>query len=517
MMRKNNSGITLISLVITIILLLILATIGISSGISTVRSSRLTKFTTEMKLMQQKVNELYDSYTNNRTVNLAENEYTGTDIANIGNDISDVSEEQRNEVFSSSGSGITDTSGYKYYNVSIIDGLGIDGVDGEFFVNVAKRSVISVDGFEYEGNKYYTLEQLPEGLYNVEYNPQQVEGGPTFDVDYKEIGENKWRVTISNIQYDGYINKWNVKYQKEGNDFWNTSENMSFEISEQGIYKVKLFNEDVETSDENIRTIELLGDYIKEGLILHYDAINNIGEGDSKHSTSTTVWKDLSGNGNDGMLKNFDTTEESGWKDSFLKFDGVNDTVDTGLEGATTFTSDDNYTLEIVFNMNNVTATGSQYEKNDQGIIFGATDYCGYAIFWDTDSTDKYNLYVAHRYSDGYGNLGNNAMTSISKEITNINQMNSVSQIYNRTDNKLLMLLNSELVLRKSMIEDYAKEYDRAEYMGNIMINRTAYMSGTPRIVHSDMNVYSVRIYDRALTEEETKINQKIDMKRFEF
>ena len=85
MMRKNNSGITLISLVITIILLLILATIGISSGISTVRSSRLTKFTTEMKLMQQKVNELYDSYTNNRTVNLAGNEYTGTDIANIGN------------------------------------------------------------------------------------------------------------------------------------------------------------------------------------------------------------------------------------------------------------------------------------------------------------------------------------------------------------------------------------------------------------------------------------------------
>ena len=71
--------------------------------------------------------------------------------------------------------------------------------------------------------------------------------------------------------------------------------------------------------------------------------------------------------------------------------------------------------------------------------------------------------------------------------------------------------------LRKSMIEDYAKEYDRAEYMGNIMINRTAYISGNPRIVHSDMNVYSVRIYDRALTEEETKINQKIDMKRFEF
>lgn len=515
MMRENDSGITLISLVITIILLLILATIGISSGVSTVKSSQLTKFTTEMKVMQQKVNELYDSYTNNRVVNVAGNDYTGTDIANIGNDISDVSETQRNEVFSSSGSGITDTNGYRYYNITTIEGLGVDGVDREFFVNIAKRSVISVDGFEYEGNKYYTLEQLPDGLYNVEYTPQEVEG-PTFDVDYKEIGRNKWRVTISNVQYDGYIEKWNVKYQKEGNDFWNTSENMSFEITEQGIYKVKLFNESVETSDENVKTVELLGDYTKEGLILHYDAINNTGEGDSKHSTSTTVWKDLSGNGNDGVLKNFDTTEESGWKDSFLKFDGVNDTVDTGLEGATTFTSEDNYTLEIVFNMNKITSTGSKYEKLNQGIIFGATYYCGYAIYWQADSLDQYSLCVAHRYSDGHGIL-DNVMTGITKKITNITQMNSVSQIYNRADNKFSMLLNGELVLGQGMKEDYIKEYDMAEHMGNIMINRQSAMSGNPGMVYSDMNVYSVRIYDRALTEEQTKINQKIDMKRFNF
>lgn len=512
MMRKNNSGITLISLVITIILLLILATIGISSGISTVRSSKLTKFTTEIKIMQQKVNELYDSYTNNKTVNVAGNEYTGIDIANIGNDISNVSEAQRNEVFSSSGSGITDASGYRYYNASTIEGLGIHGVNGEFFINIKKRSVIAVEGFEHEGNKYYTLEQLPDGLYNVEYAPQQV-GDPIFDVDYKKIGENKWRVTVSNIQYEGYINKWNVKYQKEGNDFWNTSENMSFEISEQGIYKIKLFNEDIETSDKSIKTVELLGDYIKNGLIVHYDAINNTGEGDNNHSTSATVWKDLSGNGNDGTLKNFDKTEESGWKDSFLKFDGVNDTVDTGLEGATTFTSNDNYTLEIVFNMNNITAIGNQYEKADQGIILGATDYCGYAVYWKADSGDKYNLNVAHRYGD----ISNNPMVHISKEISNITQMNSVSQIYNRTNNKLLMLLNSELVLEKGMTEDYDKEYDRAEYMGNIMINRNSIMSGNSRGVYSDMNVYSVRIYDRALDEEEVKINQKIDMERFKF
>ena len=314
MMRKNNSGITLISLVITIILLLILATIGISSGISTVRSSRLTKFTTEMNLMQQKVNELYDSYTNNRTVNVAGNEYTGTDIANIGNDISDVSEEQRNEVFSASGAGITDTSGYRYYNASIIDGLGIDGVDGEFFVNVAKRSVISVDGFEYEGNKYYTLEQLPEGLYNVEYNPQQVEGEPTFDVNYEKIGNDKYEISISNIQYEGYINKWYAKYKEEQDENWKTSENLNFTVDQMGTYQIKLYNGDIETTDEKVKTIKVTDSYVEDGMVLYLDGINNTGEGDSKHSTSTTVWKDLSGNGNDAILQNISQgDEESGW------------------------------------------------------------------------------------------------------------------------------------------------------------------------------------------------------------
>ncbi len=39
------------------------------------------------------------------------------------------------------------------------------------------------------------------------------------------------------------------------------------------------------------------------------------------------VWKDLSGNGNDGELMNFDFTEDSGWVDGGLKFDGVDDYI----------------------------------------------------------------------------------------------------------------------------------------------------------------------------------------------
>ena len=65
-------------------------------------------------------------------------------------------------------------------------------------------------------------------------------------------------------------------------------------------------------------------EYNKTGLVLWYDGINNIGTGNT--DSNSTTWKDLVGN-NDGTLLNFDNTDESGWKNNGLLFDGTNDKV----------------------------------------------------------------------------------------------------------------------------------------------------------------------------------------------
>ena len=252
-MKKNNSGITLVSLVITVIVLLILSSIAVYSGVSTIRSARLTKFTTELKMMQQKVNELYDSYINNKSVTVNGVEYVGTDIQNIGEDPEGLFNSNRlEEVFSAEGSGITDRTGYMYYDMEILQALGLENMEYEFFVNVATRSVVSIEGFNDYGTRYYTLAQVPNGLYNVDYNPST--GKPTFDVQYEYLSDSKWQITISNIQYDGYINKWNVKYQIDGQNYWNTSEDLSFIVNEKGIYNIYIENGDV-TSDEKEKAL----------------------------------------------------------------------------------------------------------------------------------------------------------------------------------------------------------------------------------------------------------------------
>ena len=79
-MKKNEKGVTLIALTVTIIVLIILASVGVTSGISTINSSKLTKFTSEMKTMQVNVNELYHSWKIGEKVTLGNTEYIGEEI-----------------------------------------------------------------------------------------------------------------------------------------------------------------------------------------------------------------------------------------------------------------------------------------------------------------------------------------------------------------------------------------------------------------------------------------------------
>ena len=62
MKRIDDKGITLISLVTTIVILVILASIATYSGIGVIKQTQFTKFSTQLKMMQTQVNELYDKY-----------------------------------------------------------------------------------------------------------------------------------------------------------------------------------------------------------------------------------------------------------------------------------------------------------------------------------------------------------------------------------------------------------------------------------------------------------------------
>ena len=80
--------------------------------------------------------------------------------------------------------------------------------------------------------------------------------------------------------------------------------------------------------------------YVTDGLVLHYDAINNTGEG---HSDTTSTWKDLSGNGNDGSITG------GTWQSNALRFTSSNE--NNGVETSSNFPIDFSNTFNIVFKL----------------------------------------------------------------------------------------------------------------------------------------------------------------------
>ena len=279
---KSKKGITLVSLVVTIAVLIILASIATYSGVNVIKESKLNKFIAEMKIMQTEVNNLYDRYSSGEV-----------SVLEIGKEL----DSEANNVFTESSSGITDSSGYRYYDRETIESLGIEGVEEEFYVNVEKRSVISRLGIEYEGEKYYTLEQLPNGLYNVEYENKNT-GKLTFKLSCDNWTNGRSNIKITDIEYSGgYIEKWEVKYRLKDQEYWSTSEDFSFFVDTPGMYTVKIANGEVESEEKQIEAVRANAPEMLEGMT---ETTFKLPEGNNKGETikigntgfNTNIWYD---------------------------------------------------------------------------------------------------------------------------------------------------------------------------------------------------------------------------------
>lgn len=243
---KNSKGITLVALIITIIILIILASVGTYSGIGVIKSSKFTKFQTELKIMQTKTNEWYDEYKDDVDNSRMISELGATET--LPNDAS----------IAFLGAGKTNDGGYLFFSEDTIENLDLDEISEEFLINIKKREVISYKGFEYEGTKYYTLEQIPNSLYNVEHHLSDEQ--PDFDLDYDFLENGKYKITISNINYSGNVNKWNVQFKKQDSDTWNQSKNYSFNVDTPGIYDIKIANNEYES---NVKQLDIVNIYSK--------------------------------------------------------------------------------------------------------------------------------------------------------------------------------------------------------------------------------------------------------------
>ena len=259
--NKEEKGITLIALIITIIVLIILASITTYSGISSIKSSKFLEFRSELEMMQTQVDYLNEEYT--RLENNGEDGEAY--IQSKGKDLTYSAEEQE----SFDGAGVTDKTNYRYYDKASVDDLGLTGLQYEFLVSVKDRKVIAIGGLEYEGTKYYTLDQIRESpeVGNLE------RGNVTVDnIDYEHIEDAKYKITVTNIQCSKYVTKYTIQYRSvDSADTYSTlgklitDKDFSFEVDIEGTYEILITDAAGKTFSQNITVRRYIVKYDANG------------------------------------------------------------------------------------------------------------------------------------------------------------------------------------------------------------------------------------------------------------
>ena len=236
---------------------------------------------------------------------------------------------------------------------------------------------------------------------------------------------------------------------------------------------------------------ETYNGYIQDNLVLWYDGYAST----YTHAYNSTTWQDLSGTGNNA------TVSGATWYDKYLSFDGVNDTVLSNVLTSTLLPAESNRTLEIILKINSVPYSGT---NGNSGVLFGGARYGGMAIFWNTNTAGKVNI-------RGYTRTTSETTANFDffDYPTNILYLTYVND---STSNLVKTYLNGKFIGSKPSV---LGSYTNSSSIGNVGINKAQVATSSYTASYANMNVYSARIYTKALTEDEILHNYLYDVEKF--
>lgn len=480
MKKTKENGITLVTLVITIIVLLMLTSIGTTEGISTINMAKFNQFKNELQMLQTKVNDLNQENKTDIGIELTTTQQNILNIEEVYNIIyKNRTDEEKTDVRDS----------FKYLTSNDIkEELGLEGIKRDYLISIKYRYVVSCYGIEYKGQTYYMIEQIGNGLYNVEYKDKNSKIRK-FDVN-AEIDKDKWKITVSNIQYDGYVSNWQVKYKIAGDEYWKTSDQLEFYVEKAGSYIINVVHGD--EIDLGKETLDISPKYAETNLVLNYDAINNIS--DDEHSSDTTVWKDLSEKKNDAQITG------ATWGENYLSFDGLDDFAVT--------TSDIDYMDSCAITLQFVLVGGLENDVT-QMILESSenfdTNNIGYGILYSDYSTNNLSTIV-------HSNNDYNAKTTEDSIIDedDINVFTVVINNYNEYNSFIKIYKNGELLELKK-VNNY--EYDLSNTKFENYKMYIASRAGNSYF--SKMKLGALRVYNRELNKNEINDSYELDSRRF--
>jgi len=234
--------------------------------------------------------------------------------------------------------------------------------------------------------------------------------------------------------------------------------------------------------------------YDQNGLILHYDGIENTSNG---HSNTATTWYDLSGN------KNNATITEANWQ---------NNNFNLTVNNYATFTQN---SITKKINESECAVTYSFVIEASSSIIENSSISGNRIVFGDINTYAAFGF-----YNTGYAIVSCKPTNPLTNEIKvfkltkfNVNSKNKIDIVYDKDNNSEIVSLyvngNKEDKANgatDSLLYNYWSWGDNKNYIGRRS-------TGT----EFEGNLYNFMVYNKALSQDEVIANYKFDKSRFGF
>lgn len=154
-MNKNSKGITLVSLVITIIILMLITSVTVYTGTNVIKQVTLQNVNTDMMLIKAKVKTMEEQAKFNKD----NSNYKGTPLIDVHDNkkIDKLVDEET----------VEDITKYYLLSKEDLNSMGLEKIDiaDGYLVNYESEEIIYVRGLKKDDNMYYKLSDIKDLKY----------------------------------------------------------------------------------------------------------------------------------------------------------------------------------------------------------------------------------------------------------------------------------------------------------------------------------------------------------------
>ena len=237
---SNDKGITLIALVVTIVVMLIIASVSIYNGMESFNNTRLKGFKMNLEIIQKRVDDI--AATNESYVDSDGNVVY---LKNQGTEYGSLTTEQKTKLKDITGlnDGDATLESFRYFTSEQLDSIfGLSEIEYNVFIHFDSRMVIAEDGIEINGTIHYMLENnVFFSTYDKNKNKpvlKSEENGGPLTATIMKYSTDKYKIKVTpqytaTTEISGYI-----KYKIVTTRYWEKSDSLEMIITKPGDYNI---------------------------------------------------------------------------------------------------------------------------------------------------------------------------------------------------------------------------------------------------------------------------------------